>query len=226
MQPDERRIGTRTVIALASASLLAGAATPWITAAPTTVEQPAAGSVRTNAAASPTPPAAQRTVPAVAPRPRGIIAIGNDTMLAATPCLEQRGIDVYPRAVETPADLHRALDRLGTRHAAYIIHMGEQEGLVDGQIQQVLDRIGSARRVVWATIRVPGSGSGGFSFEDRTNASIRNVVGRSPEGRVLEWRELIDRKPGLTVDGIRLSEAGCTEYAQRVGKLSGRAPSD
>ena len=159
------------------------------------------------------------------PRPRGIIAIGNDTMLAATPCLEQRGIDVYPRAVETTADLHRALDRLGSRHAAYIIHMGEQEGLVDGQIRQVLDRIGSARRVVWATIRAPGSGSGGFSFEDRTNASIRNVVGRSPEGRVLEWRELIERKPGLTVDGVRLSEAGCTEYAQRVGKLSGRAPS-
>jgi hypothetical protein len=204
---------------LAIASLLAGALLAWVTAPePTAMPEPPLP-----AASAQVSDAVERIAPRKSKRPRGVIALGDLAMLSAQPCLEAHGIDVYPRAIGSPADLTAAVRRLVDRHAAWVIHVGERTGIVDGQVRQVLDLLGPRNRVVWATIRVPGSGGGEFTFEDRTNASIRNVVGRSPTGRVLEWSAMSRQNPAWTVDGIRLTPTGCEEYALRTARLVGKA---
>jgi hypothetical protein len=139
----------------------------------------------------------------------------------ATQCLKSRGIDVHPQPADTAEDLLAMVSRASRDYAVVVIHTGHREGLVDGQIDRVIDAVGSPRRVVWATIRLPYGGTGGFSFEDRTNASIRNVVDRHPEGRVLDWQAMTSKHPEWTLDGFNLSEQGCREYARKIAKFSG-----
>jgi hypothetical protein len=197
----------------------AGAVTPWMMLPGMSSEPADVAPVEPVVSASPPP---QPEAPADPVTPRRIVAVGDRALHATAPCLEARGIHVYPRSVDTFEELIATVRRLGQRHTGLIIHMGERDGLVDGQIRQVLDLVGSGRRVVWATIHVPG-GWGTFNFEDRTNASIRNVLSRSPDGRVLDWRRIARSNPGWTYDGIRPTPTGCDDYARRAAKLAGKS---
>jgi hypothetical protein len=118
-------------------------------------------------------------------------------------------------------DLLTVLADAAGDHAAVFIHVGTESGIVDGQILKALELMGPSQRIVWATIQIPDSEWSGFSFEERTNASIRNVVGRQAEGRVLDWNVATASHPEWTLDGVRLSPEGCREYARKVIKLSG-----
>jgi len=222
-------VQTRWITVLAAASLLAGAVTPWIMSSSWPSDTAVASSEGAREMDMPSASAPVKGSPtrarsqevgAAAITPRGVIALGDRVIQDAAPCLESRGIDVYPKVIGTPEDLLSAVQHLSGRHASLIIHTGERTGLVDGQIKEVLDTIGSDRTVVWSTIRVPPTTWGAFSFEDRTNASIRNVVGSNDAGRVLDWSALIRKTPSWTLDGMSISPTGCEEYAKRVAKLS------
>lgn len=207
-----------TAIALAWLSFASGSALPWLLPV-----QSGDRTVSTITQERQLPRAGQQiaAAPAQAPSPEGVIALGDDVLLGARPCLESRGIQVHPKALDSADALVAAVQGLDREYAAVFIHAGHARGLVDGQIDRVMEAVGTRSRVVWSTIRAGGESWGAFSFEERTNASIRNVVGRHAQGRVLDWEALTRKHPEWTVDGITLSTEGCRDYARKVARLSG-----
>ncbi len=211
-------LGWRSLSALAFMAVVSGAALPWVVPSHSpegVASQPIAAFAPLRAGAEIAAAAAPTTALS------GTIVIGDEPVAGATKCLKSRGIDVHPQPAETAEDLLAMVSRASRDYAVVVIHTGHRGGLVDGQIDRVIDALGAQRRVVWATIRLPYGGTGGFSFEDRTNASIRNVVDRHPEGRVLDWQAMTSKHPEWTLDGFNLSEQGCREYARKIAKLSG-----
>jgi hypothetical protein len=212
-------LGWRGVAALGCASLALGALTPWVMAGQDTT-QDSALLVQQAVPPEPGPPIAAA---AAAPRQdvQGVIALGDEAMTDAHKCLSERGVTVYAKTISSADDLLTALEDAAGDHAAVFIHVGTESGIVDGQILKALELMGPSQRIVWATIQIPDPEWGGFSFEERTNASIRNVVGRQAEGRVLDWNVATTSHPEWTLDGVRMSPEGCREYARKVIKLSG-----
>lgn len=209
---------------LACISFASGALLPWM---PPLLDSPLPRTAdpQALAARAPGPPPdvgpALNAAPAQPADSDVIVAIGDSTMLLARKCLASQGMDVHSDAVESPADLlDEARRRAGTT-ATVFIHVGHSGGIVDGQITEVITALGPRARIIWGTIRVSGTQWGGFSHEDRTNASIRNVVGRNGRGRVLDWAEMTSRHPEWTVDGVQPSDIGCRAYARKVVKISG-----
>jgi hypothetical protein len=212
-------LGLRGIVALGCASLALGALTPWVM----TGQDPTQDSALLIQRAVPPEPGPPLAAAAAAPRQgvQGVIAVGDEAMTDARECLSERGVTVYPRTMSSADDLLTVLADAAGDHAAVFIHVGTESGIVDGQILKALDLLGPSQRIVWATIQIPDPEWGGFSFEERTNASIRNVVGRQAEGRVLDWNVSTASHPEWTLDGVRLSPEGCREYARKVIKLSG-----
>jgi hypothetical protein len=212
-------LGWGGVAALGCASLALGALTPWVMAGQDTT-QDSALLVQQAVPPEPGPPIAAA---AAAPRQdvQGVIALGDEAMTDARKCLSERGVTVYAKTISSADDLLTALEVAAGDHAAVFIHVGTESGIVDGQILKALELMGPSQRIVWATIQIPDPEWGGFSFEERTNASIRNVVGRQAEGRVLDWNVATTSHPEWTLDGVRMSPEGCREYARKVIKLSG-----
>jgi len=211
--------GWRGIVALGCASLALGALMPWVMARQDATQESALA-IQQDAPPEPGPPIAAA---AAAPRPgiQGVIAFGDKAMTDARECLSERGVTVYPSPISSAEDLLTALEDADGDHSAVFIHVGTQSGIVDGQILKALEVMGPSQRIVWATIQIPDPAWGGFTFEERTNASIRNVVGRQAEGRVLDWNAATTQHPEWTLDGARMSPEGCREYARKVIKLSG-----
>ncbi len=211
-------LGWRSLSALAFIAVVSGAALPWVVPS----QGPEQVASQPNAPLAPQRAGAEIAA-AAAPTTalRGTILIGDGAVAGATQCLKSRGIDVHAQPADTAEDLLAIASRASHDYAVVVIHTGHRGGLVDGQIDRVIDAVESPRRVVWATIRLPYGGTEGFSFEDRTNASIRNVVGRHPESRVLDWHTMTGKHPEWTLDGLIFSEQGCREYARKIAKLSG-----
>lgn len=208
----------RGIAVAACTALAAGAALPWITAAGTA--EPAVTVTRVD----PLPAGPEiAAAPAAEESLSGVVAIGDDVLLEARTCLEARGIEVHPRPVSTADELIDAVERRMVGKAVLVVYAGSRTGLVDGQIERVIDSAGQGRRVVWSTIREAGAAWGAFSFEERTNASIRNVVGRASDGRVLDWTAMTLSRPEWTDGGAGFSEEGCREFARKANKLSGQA---
>ena len=209
--------GTRLIVAvLAVTAFSAGLALPW-----------AATDRAVDAQAPPAddPPALMERRPAPAPpiasrAASGVLAVGDDRLHAARECLEQRGITVHPRVVRSALELHEVLAGSASTYAAVVIHLEGDVQLVDGHIERVLTSLRTGTRVVWSTIILDDLPWGAFSYEDRVNASVRNVIAPDPEGRVLDWQHAARRHPqwnsfrGFTIEG-------CREYAKRAATLSG-----
>ncbi|MEY3734428.1 MAG: hypothetical protein RL347_1787, partial [Actinomycetota bacterium] len=154
-------------------------------------------------------------------RDESIIAIGDDRLHSATECLNQRGIVVHPRIIRGVEELHKVMATATSRYAVVHIHVESLDELVDGSIERSLALTSPGTRVIWSTIKRDDSASGSFSPEDRINASIRNVVSRHPNGRLLDWRSALDRHPDWFIGGVGMTSQGCAEYAAKVRKLSG-----
>lgn len=210
------------VAVLCGASLALGALTPWVIAQPSSHPTLSARTPRDEPGDG-----ARAQGPEIAAagssdaRRQGIIAIGDDVMLEARACLEEGGVDVWPRPVRSAGDLLDAIRSAVGNQSAVFIHLGADSGLVDGQIVRAIEDLGPSRRIVWATIQIPDPAWGAFSFEERTNASIRNVVSRQGEGRVLDWNAATVKHPEWTVNGVHMSPDGCRAYAGKVVKLAG-----
>lgn len=205
-------------VAVGCAAFALGALIPWLPltsppseSAPSTIEDSPALLAR----ASPMP-----TAP---PRDEAIIAIGDKALHDATECLNQRGVVVHPRIIRSVDELHKVMATATSRYSVVHVHVASLERLVDGNIEYALALAPPGTRVIWATIRYEDDPWGGFSPEERINASIRNVVASDPHGRLLDWRSATSRHPDWYVDGAGLTSQGCAEYAARVVKLSGLA---
>lgn len=150
----------------------------------------------------------------------GVLALGDDRLHEAAACLEERGAHVHPRIVRDAEDVLNIVRSAASGYAALLVHLESDRGLVDGDIERILASVGPGVRVVWATVRLGGDSWGAFSPQDRINASIRNVLRRADQGRVLDWHAAVDRHPDWTWGGS-LSSIGCAEYARKAITLSG-----
>jgi hypothetical protein len=203
---------------MACASFALGAMLPWIPPAsgddhvePTTPHVASAGLSAREQPAAPSPKPAE-----------GIIAIGDKSLHHATPCLRKRDVDVHPRNIRSVDALRLVTASLGRTYGAVLVHVTGLDNLVDGHIREVMEMVPEGSRVIWVTVKRGGAAWGAFSSEDRINASIRNVVGRASEGRVLDWRSATERNPEWLLGDSGLSVSGCNAYAAMVVKLSGQ----
>jgi hypothetical protein len=202
---------------VAGASFAVGAIVPWLQ--PSTQERSIAATPPTSAQA---PLSAQeRAAPAPLPRRTGVLAIGDDIVHSASACLEERGVDVHPRSIGSVSELQAVAESSTTAYAAVLIHVERLDDLVDGHIRRALTSIPPGTRVIWGTVRLDQAPWGGYSPEDRINASVRNVVRRDSDARILDWRKATDRHPEWLDWDVGLSDAGCREYAAKVVGLSG-----
>lgn len=212
------------LVAVALACFAAGASLPWL-APPATVTGFAVGSadaprhtpIPTRGAIDPT--AAGPAAPSQ-PRAASVLAIGDSPLHDETDCLAQSGIRVHPRIIRSVDELLSVVAATTPAYSAVLVRVSTLDPLVDGHIARVLDASAPGTRVIWSTIRTPEPGWGEFSPEDRTNASIRNVVRRHADARVLDWRAITDRHP-YWQSGIGLSGTGCVEFTARVIRLAG-----
>jgi hypothetical protein len=156
-------------------------------------------------------------------RDEAIIAVGDAALHDAADCLSQRGITVHPRVIRTVDELLKVIAAALSRHTVVHVHVEALDDLVDGHIQKALTLAPAGSRVTWATIRRAEYAWSDFSPEERINASIRNVVGRDPGARLLDWYSATNRHPDWFIDGVGLTASGCAEYAAKVVKLSGLA---
>ena len=204
--------------AMACASFALGALLPWIPPASSDDPvEPATPRVATAGLSAREPPAAPSLKPA-----EGIIAIGDESLHDATPCLRKRDVDVHPRIIRSVDELRLVTASLGRTYGAVLVHVTGLDNLVDGHIREVMEMVPEGSRVIWVTVKRGGAAWGAFSSEDRINASIRNVVGRASDGRVLDWRSASERNPEWLLGDSGLSDSGCNAYAAKVVKLSGQ----
>lgn len=210
--------GHTGIAAMACASFALGAMLPWIPPAsgddhvePTSPRVATAGLSAREHPVTPSPKPAE-----------GIIAVGDAPLHDATPCLRKRDIEVHPRIIRSVDELHSVIASVGRTYGTVLVHVAGLDNLVDGHIREVMEMVPSGSRVIWVTVRQGGAAWGAFTSEDRINASIRNVVGRAPDGRVLDWRSASERNPEWLLGDSGMSDSGCNEYAAKVVKLSGQ----
>lgn len=194
-----------------------GLALPWWPSAPSPA--PPAGAVRVIEGPA-FAAAAGRDAPAPA-RHDGVIAIGDEILHDASLCLRDRGITVHPRIIRSVEELQRVMRSATARYKVVHVNVSGLDNLVDGHIATALRSVAPDTRVIWSTIRWIPQGWGTYSPEDRINASIRNTVGGTAHGRVLDWRSATSRHPDWTLPDGRPSATGCREYAAKIVKLSG-----
>lgn len=155
----------------------------------------------------------------------GVVAVIDQIAGQARRCLKGEGIDVVKVRESSLVELPEILAKLSQSYVGIFVHVGHDSGLVDGDIERALGRVGPERRVVWATIAVPEPTDGRFNVEDRTNVSIRSVMGHSSSWRVLDWRQALARHPDWIDGDWVMTQTGCAAYARKITKLMKVVPS-
>lgn len=210
---------SRIIGTLAVASFTAGFLTPTLMASQAAGDAPAVSAAPAGRAE---PPVRESPAPESAHVPTlGVLAVGDGAVMQASECLARYGITSFDDPVSDGGALRAIAAGAAQDYAAIIVHAGHESGLVDGQIDDVLDAIGPGHRVVWVTLQIPDAAPGDYTFEERTNASIRNAVPRYLNAYVLDWNTLTSRHPEWLTDGVRPSPEGCSEYAERAARLAG-----
>lgn len=213
-------IATKAVPTVLAASLVAGSATALAMHRSTSEENPTLPEPSLSLAGAAMHRDGEATVEAV--RPGSVLAIGDNVMLGASRCLSDQGIDVSATKARRGADVSTILSTIGSRYQAVFIHVGNNGGVVDGDVQRAIEAVSPKTRVVWTTIQIPDPATG-YTFEDRTNVSITNVVANYPNARIFDWNEATVRHPDWLSDGENISSTGCQEYARKVAETTGVA---
>jgi hypothetical protein len=205
------------VVILACASFILGAVVPWL---PPSEEVRAVAS--TSSSRDVEVLSAQEAAPVAEKRTKqGVLALGDDRMHDARECLEDRGVNVHPRIMRSAEEVIEAAASAAQRYSAILVHIEGDERLVDGHIERLMAQAGPGTRVVWATVSLDAAPWGAFSPEERINASIRSVITRGPQGRLLDWQRALQRNPEWNSSGASMTSTGCEEYARKVVKLAG-----
>jgi hypothetical protein len=194
-----------------------GAVVPWLPPSEDVralTPPPQSRDVEVLTAQGPAPASEKRTK-------QGLLALGDERMHGAGECLEERGVNVHPRIFRRVEELLEVAASAAERYSAIFVHIEGDERLVDGHIERLIAETSPGTRVVWATISIDDAPWGAFSPEERINASIRSVITRGPQGRLLDWQRAIQRHPEWNPSGTSMTSTGCEEYARKVVKLAG-----
>lgn len=213
-------IATKAVPTIFAASLIAGSATALALHRPVREDDTTSPRPSMSLAGSAMHRDGQETVATV--HPGSVLAIGDRVMQEASRCLSDRNIDVSATKARRGADVATILSTIGSQYQAVFIHVGNNGGVVDGDVERAIEAVSPQTRVVWTTIQIPDPASG-YTFEERTNVSITNVVARYPNARIFDWNEATLRHPDWLSDGENISPVGCEEYARKVAETTGAA---
>lgn len=145
-------------------------------------------------------------------RESGGLLVGDSVSLGAQRCLESLG---YELDSEVGRQFTTGLQRLRS-HAAdglpetVVVHLGTNGPFSSDGFAEVMELIGSERRVVWVTIALPDLPR--YGFADEQNELIKSMAGRYENARVADWAAAAEANPGWTADGIHLTGSGCEGF--------------
>ena len=109
---------------------------------------------------------------------------------------------------------YRNSGRLGD---VVVIHLGSNGTFTAKQFDQIMGVLGSSRKVVFVTLKVPRA------WESPNNAVIRAGVGRYPNAVLADWRAVSTGHPEYFArDGYHLTGAGARAYTQTIAQAISR----
>jgi len=151
------------------------------------------------------------------PRRSGGLLVGDSVSLGAKPCLTPKG---YRVDSEVGRQFSVGWQRLRD-HAAdglpqsVVVHLGTNGPFSASQFQEVMNLLGSQRRVVWVTIHLPNKSQ--YSFRDSLNAMIRDQAAAFPNVRLADLaRQGAQNPQWFYDDGIHITSAGCAGFTALV----------
>ena len=197
----------------------AGLATP-IPAPTEESSTPAAVMPTATAVGAPTPAASPTAKPLVG-RAGVATLIGDSVVLSAwaavheVPNLEVDG-EVNRQASEAIKVL-REEDAAGWLGSTVIVHIGNNGPFSERQFEEMMRVLGSERRVIFMTVRVPRQ------WEAANNEVIVGGAKNHPNVEILDWRAAASSHPEwLRDDGIHTNGPGALAYAQMIGEAIGQ----
>jgi hypothetical protein len=109
---------------------------------------------------------------------------------------------------------YRNSGRLGN---VVVIHLGSNGTFTSRQFDQIMGVLGSSRKVVFVTLKVPRA------WETPNNAVIRAGVGRYPNVVLADWHAAGAGHPEYFArDGYHLTGVGVRAYTQMIAAALGR----
>ena len=153
--------------------------------------------------------------PTAAPAPR-VLAIGDSVMLGAVAQLRGaiRGIEVNAaigRPFGTGIEILRQRQQEGRLPGTVVIGLGDNGWITSQQIDQAMQVLGTATKVVFVNLKEPRS------WESHDNAVLAQAALHYPNVSVVDWHDAGDRHPEyFWDDGIHLRPVGAQAYAQLV----------
>lgn len=156
---------------------------------------------------------------AAQPREPGGLVVGDSVSLGAESCLAPLGYEVDS---EVGRQFAVGWQRLKV-HAAQglpdsvVIHLGTNGPFSSGEFQQVMDLMGSQRRVVWVTIHLPAMSQ--YAFAESLNSMIRDLGAQYDNVRIADFAAAVaDHPEWMYGDGIHINGAGCDGFTQVVNE--------
>lgn len=143
-------------------------------------------------------------------------AIGDSVMLGAAAEMKKRivGLEVdaqVSRHIGAAIEIvrqRREADRLGD---VVIVHIGDNGPLKAAQLDSLMQLLADVPRVIVVNLKLPRS------WEEPNNRLLAEVVARTPNAVLLDWRAATRDKPELFGrDGIHLGLKGARFYAELV----------
>ncbi len=150
-----------------------------------------------------------------------IFAIGDSVMIGARTCLEARRYTVDAvgsRQISAGIETLRA--RRSSLPKRVVVHLGTNGGAYPADLDRVVKAIGRKRLIIFVTIQLPNNYSR-YTFEERTNAAIRELPERYDNVRVFDWNAITNNRPHLFwADGFHVNPKGCASYAKRLDNIA------
>lgn len=174
------------------------------------------------------PPRPTTAPPATSPPPTTparlglpVTAVGDSLMVDMQPYLGALvpGISVdgaVSRPWQTGVTIVSELNLAGRLRPEVVVGLGANGGVTPAQFDAMMRAAAGARRVVFVNVRLPRS------WQDETNATLRDGVARYPGTAVLaDWYTLSTAQPSwFAPDGVHLQTAGAQAMASLVaGRL-------
>ncbi len=105
-----------------------------------------------------------------------------------------------------------AADRSASQLAPnVVIHLGNNGVINPSQLTEVLAQLSDRRRIIVVNDHVPRD------WQTSNNLTIRDVTSRFQNVTLIDWNAIADANPSwFYSDGLHLSRAGATAYAQLV----------
>ena len=148
----------------------------------------------------------------------------NIMVLGDTVCIDAADLlaNIYPKGLidtadgRKPADVAKAIQGYvgqGVVGNTVMVAIGNEELLKDGDIQAIVDAVGSDRDLWLVNVRIPGP------WETPNNELIENAAKSHDNVRVVDWFQASQGKDAwFEEDGFHLTSEGAKAYSDVIGK--------